>query len=96
MTVKEILEHPASLIAGLLGAVGIAVNPGVFVAFAMTIWTSAGTLFTGLSILSFTVAPNVEALTPYAGMLQSAALIAAGVFLVKLAEQTHDNFEDRL
>lgn len=96
MILRDLLEHPASLIAGLLGAIGIAVKPAVLIAAGMTVWSSAGTIFTGLSILSVTVAPNVGALAPYTGLMQTAALAAAAVFLIKLTKKTYDNFENRL
>lgn len=96
MTLKELIDHPASLIAGLLGAVGIAVNPGLIVAALMTAWSSAGTIFTATSILGFTVAPNIDSVAPYSGIFQTIAIATAVLFLLKLAEKTYDNFESRL
>lgn len=96
MKLRDYIEHPVALISGFLGAIGLAVKPGIIMAVLMTVWGSAGTIFTASSLFAWTISPNVDALAPYADIFQTLALLAALLFLLKLSDRTFDNFERNL
>lgn len=95
-SITEKLEHPVSLVTGLVSSIGVGLDPSLVVGILTAVWQSAGTIFTAASITSFTVAPNVPALGPFTDILQTLAIAAALLFLVKLANRAYDNFEDTL
>ncbi|GGL26092.1 hypothetical protein GCM10009037_07140 [Halarchaeum grantii] len=96
MNWKKTLTHPASVVAGALGVVGIAVKPTVITAVFAAVWAQAGTIFTATSLTAFSIVPNLPSLAGFQPVAIGVALVSGAVYLVKLGDRVIDEFERRL
>lgn len=89
------LQNPTAVVGSLVAfAVGL-LQPPLVDAVLATVWAQSGTLFTGLSIFAFTMCSELPFLAR-CGWVETAALVAGAVFLLKLASTVWTNFEARL
>lgn len=96
MTLRDLLDHPATWVASILGLVGLAVKPVIVKAIFAAVWAQAGTIFTALSVAGFTLVPQVAALEPLKPVITGFALIAGALYLVKLGDRIIDEFQKRI
>jgi hypothetical protein len=94
LTLREVVQHPATIASAVVATIGGLLNLPVLSAFAAVAWAKAGTLFTVLSIGGFTVAPRVEFLPE--GPLTVLALGGAGLYVLKLLYGVFQNLDTRL
>lgn len=100
--VHDLFRDPINwLLGGLTGFLSVlgavAADPTGGVAAALTtLINQAGTLSTVTSILGFTVAPNLPNLSPYANILQGAAIVFALLFVATLVDSVYENLKERL
>ncbi|MFB6188371.1 MAG: hypothetical protein ABEI57_00665 [Halapricum sp.] len=93
---REIVTHPASLVAGVLSLAGIAVKPALIHIVWAVVWSQIGSIFTGLSLAAFTILPRI----PMPSWLQSvgvgAALIAGAIYAAKLLDGVIERVQDQI
>jgi hypothetical protein len=95
-TIKDIVAHPASKVAGVLSVLGFAIDPMVLHAAFTTVWGNVGTLFTASSIFSFTIAPNLPALPPVVEQGGIGLTLGmGGLYLAKLLDRVYDAYDDK-
>lgn len=90
---KEVVTHPVATATTAAGTVAALLNLDVFFALLQGLYAAAPTLFTGASILSFTlprVFPSLEILKPlFLGLLAVSALL----YLARILNNAEDSFE---
>lgn len=96
----ELLENPYSWIVGVLGSMsGVSYyflsDPfALFSVVFEVILADAASLFTAMSILGFTVAPEVPSLPE--GAFQAIALVLGVIVVVKILDGVFDRIVERL
>lgn len=93
-TLQKIVMNPLAGLMVALGIVSKVLSLGFVDAVAAATWSSIGSIFTGLSIASFTLGPKVEFLPE--GTLTLLALAAGTVYLTKIGVNYFDAIDDRL
>lgn len=90
------LRHPVTVVSGLVGAFAAVLDPNLALAVGGALWAQIGTIFTAASIGAFTLAEHVPDLEPIKPALVSIAIVAGGIYLVKLGDRVLDAVENRL
>lgn len=95
---KELVRHPATLVTAVLTAAAQLFQIPLIDAFFGVVWGQLGTIFTAMSIISFSVIPNVDlgGLAFAGSTLQSMAIVLAVAYAGKLGYQAYDQFTDEL
>lgn len=93
-TLRDFVEHPATLATALTGVFGGLLHVPVLKALWLALWGSLGSLFPALSITAFTLGPELPWLPT--GLLKTLALIVGGLFVLKLLVKAYDNFATKL
>jgi hypothetical protein len=92
MSLKDIIEHPVTALASILGSITL-VDPSLILGVFSALWSSVGSLFTFLSISTFTVPrifPEFGFIAPYLKGLFAVVLV---LYLAKMAYSTYQTFE---
>jgi len=92
--IKQLLTDPLSVALGVGAAVGHALGIKWVVAVTGAVWTQVGTLFTAISISSYTLAPELGWLPE--GPLQAVALTLGAMYVLKLILSSAGRIDDRL
>jgi len=77
----EIIAHPASKAAAMVGVLGGLLNLPVLGAIWAGLWTQLPTVFTVTSIFGFTVAPELSFIPTQTAKI--VALVVAGLYVLK-------------
>lgn len=96
MDLDDAVKHPVSALFTLLGSVSYLLDPAFLEGLMLALWTSVGSLFTFLSIGTFTVPrifPEISFLVPYLKAAFAGVLV---LYLLKIASQTFQNFKENL
>lgn len=88
--IKKMAVAKATALVAVLGSV-LHFPAGLFDA----VWVSIGTLFPALSISAFTLGSKLPAWVPV-GALETLALVAGSLYVVKLLYKSYQNMEDSL
>ncbi|PSP31188.1 hypothetical protein BRC64_11205 [Halobacteriales archaeon QH_10_67_22] len=94
MIVKDLLTDPLTVAIGVATAVGHALGIKFVVAISTAVWTQLGTLFSALSIASWTLAPSVPWLSTQ--LLQTVALAIGGLYVLKRLYRATDTITERV
>ena len=98
LSLQEAVRHPVTIVSSGLAAASQLFQIPFIDALVAVVWTQASTLFSAISILAFSVFPNVD-LGGFAFLTSSVrtlALILAVVYAGKLAYQAYKSFDNRL
>lgn len=93
-TVTEILKNPFTIAIGAATALGHFLGIGPITAVVSVLWMNISTLFTALSIAGLTLGPEL-AWIPEAE-LTALALIAGGLYVLKLLDRVFDQIQAKL
>lgn len=96
ISLGDLARHPLSLATAFVTAVGALLHLKLLGAAAGALWASIGTLFTGVSIFAFTVAPEVGLSSGQLQLVQGVALFLATAYGVKMLFRFADRFTDKL
>lgn len=94
LTLTDFLKNPLTVAAALVAALQSVLHLGILEAFVLTVWQNPGTLFTALSVTSFTLGEHVDFIPQR--YLIVATLLVGVVFVLKLTDSFWDNFKERL
>lgn len=98
--IKEALTHPFAWLFGAGASVGgvlasVGTDPATAIAAsAGLVADMSSTLFTALSILAFTIAPNFDWLPT--DWLKIAAIVVGAIFVLTLVDKVWESLKDRL
>lgn len=81
LSLGEIIAHPASKAAAVVGVLGGLLNLPVLGAIWAGLWTQLPTVFTVTSIFGFTVAPELAFVPTQTAKI--VALVVAGLYVLK-------------
>ena len=94
MSVREVLTDPLTVALSSAAALMHMLGVGWIEAVVAVVWTQLPTIFTVLSISGFTLAPELSWLPEEP--LTAAALVVAGLYVVKLSDDVIDQIQERL
>lgn len=94
--IKETIRHPLTMAMSAATVFGFAIEPALLKALLAAIWASAGTIFTTLSIGTFTLPKIYPTIQPWVPFLKAGLAVAAVVYVSKLLYRIFRKFEARL
>lgn len=98
ISLEEAIRHPATIVTTGLAALSQLFQIPFIDALVGVVWSQISVIFTSVSVLSFTVLPNVN-LGRFAfvsSTMQTVALILAVLYAAKLAYQAYQSFDSEL
>lgn len=93
LSVRDIITHPLSVVSGVIATLSAFLSAPWLDALMATVWGQSGTLFTFFSVGASTIGPVLPFPVRW---LEIAAIIAAVVFALKLADRVYDHYKSRL
>lgn len=96
MDLVEAVKHPFSALLTVVGSVSYLLDPMLIEGVLVAVWSSAGSLFTFLSISTFTVPRIFPELSGLVGPLKGAFAVVLVLYLAKTGLTIYENIDRNL